>query len=58
MVDMLKTFNLELEGRHHSGIDDVHNIARCLKALLSTGIGIFDDDYSGNYQLPQEERKS
>jgi len=28
MVAMLNYLNLELEGRHHSGIDDAKNIAR------------------------------
>ena len=28
MEEMLQLFGLELEGRHHSGIDDAKNIAR------------------------------
>jgi len=27
MVEMLKALNLDLVGRHHSGIDDARNIA-------------------------------
>lgn len=38
MVEMLKTFGLELEGKHHSGIDDVYNIARVTMELLKRGI--------------------
>lgn len=34
MMSMLRHFDLELEGRHHSGIDDSKNIARILKKLL------------------------
>ena len=35
MVDMLTELGLELEGKHHSGIDDCGNIARILIKLLS-----------------------
>ena len=34
MTFMLKHFDLELEGRHHSGIDDSKNIARILTKLV------------------------
>ncbi|GMH40427.1 hypothetical protein BSKO_08331 [Bryopsis sp. KO-2023] len=37
MMEMLSECNLEHEGRHHSGIDDVKNIARCVGALLQKG---------------------
>ncbi len=37
MTDMLKSCGLELEGRHHSGIDDTRNIARVLRKMLSDG---------------------
>jgi ERI1 exoribonuclease 3 len=40
LVEMLETLNLQLEGRHHSGIDDCHNIARILKTLAERG-GVF-----------------
>lgn len=33
MPEMLSSLNLTLQGRHHSGIDDARNIARCVKAL-------------------------
>ena len=33
MKTMLKDLHLELEGRHHSGIDDSKNIAKILKTL-------------------------
>lgn len=33
MLAMLAALGLKLEGRHHSGIDDAHNIARCACAL-------------------------
>ena len=37
MVDMLNELELELEGRHHSGIDDCHNIARICTKMLENG---------------------
>ncbi|MCL4163318.1 UNVERIFIED_CONTAM: hypothetical protein GTU68_048842, partial [Idotea baltica] len=32
-IDMMKYLGLEIEGRHHSGIDDCHNISRILISL-------------------------
>jgi len=40
MTDMLAKLNLELIGRHHSGIDDCKNIARILIELLTRGATI------------------
>lgn len=37
MPDMLELCGLELEGRHHSGIDDARNIARCAIECLKKG---------------------
>lgn len=37
MPDMLEALNLKLEGRHHSGIDDCGNIARCAIEMLEGG---------------------
>jgi len=37
MAGMLRTLGLELEGRHHSGIDDCHNIARILVHMIRSG---------------------
>ena len=37
MPDMLTLCDLELEGRHHSGIDDAKNIARVAISLLKKG---------------------
>lgn len=34
MPEMLELMGLELEGRHHSGIDDAQNIAKVAIALL------------------------
>ena len=34
MPQLLNKCKLELEGRHHSGIDDTKNIARCAKHML------------------------
>jgi ERI1 exoribonuclease 3 len=38
MVPMLNHFQLKLEGRHHSGIDDCHNIARLFMELVKMGL--------------------
>ena len=40
MPGMLASLDLELEGRHHSGIDDSKNIARVALALIENG-GVF-----------------
>jgi hypothetical protein len=37
MTAMLKSCGLELEGKHHSGIDDAKNIARCAINLMERG---------------------
>ena len=37
MVRMLEALELELEGRHHRGIDDSRNIARIVRALAARG---------------------
>ena len=33
MTDMLEIYKIELEGHHHSGIDDSFNIAKIFKSL-------------------------
>ena len=40
MTDMLDSLDLELEGKHHSGIDDTLNIARVLIELLKKDVPI------------------
>jgi inhibitor of KinA sporulation pathway (predicted exonuclease) len=37
MTNMLKHMDLELEGRHHSGIDDCRHIARICQRMLKDG---------------------
>lgn len=37
MAGMLKKLNIELVGRHHSGIDDCHNILRIIQRLRRDG---------------------
>jgi inhibitor of KinA sporulation pathway (predicted exonuclease) len=34
MSHMIEVCNLKPEGRHHSGIDDSNNIARCVVSCL------------------------
>lgn len=38
MTAMLDHFNLKLEGRHHSGLDDCHNLARIFIELTKYGL--------------------
>lgn len=37
MTDMLELLELELEGRHHSGIDDCKNLTRVVQKLMQEG---------------------
>jgi len=37
MVNMLNFLNINLEGRHHSGIDDCRNIASIFRKIISDG---------------------
>lgn len=37
MVDLLQKLRIPLEGRHHSGIDDAKNIAKCMIELIKQG---------------------
>lgn len=59
MPAMLRGLGLELEGRHHRGIDDCHNIARIALALAARG-GSFEHTgrlSSSHYpELPLELR--
>ena len=40
MKQMMRVLGLPLEGRHHRGIDDCHNITRILKELIHRGASI------------------
>ena len=37
MPEMLSLLDLEMEGQHHSGIDDARNLARCVIETLKKG---------------------
>ena len=37
MAEMLGALNMDLEGRHHSGIDDCGNILRIVKRMVDDG---------------------
>jgi inhibitor of KinA sporulation pathway (predicted exonuclease) len=37
MANMLKILGLELEGKHHSGLDDCYNIAKIAKRICEEG---------------------
>ncbi|ETO29553.1 exonuclease III protein [Reticulomyxa filosa] len=47
MVGMLNFLNLKLLGRHHSGIDDVRNIARIVQFLLKSGATFYCTSVGG-----------
>lgn len=42
MTNMLKVLNIELEGRHHSGIDDCRNIAKIVQRMVADGLDPFN----------------
>ena len=37
MMYMLRYLGLQLQGRHHSGIDDCHNITHICQVMLHEG---------------------
>ncbi|CAH8645650.1 unnamed protein product [Schistosoma guineensis] len=45
MMSMLSGLNIKHTGRHHSGIDDCHNIANILCELIRCGAAL---DITGN----------
>lgn len=46
MLECLEALEITHLGRHHSGIDDTQNIAKCMSALLKAGVRVFEDDIS------------
>ncbi|VBB17569.1 exonuclease [Yasminevirus sp. GU-2018] len=38
MTEMMKYYDLELKGRHHSGIDDSRNISRIITEMIKQGL--------------------
>lgn len=44
MAGMLEDLGLNLEGRHHSGIDDSRNIARITAKLIADGYDVKPED--------------
>ena len=44
MMQMLKILDLEHQGKHHSGIDDVKNICNICTALIKTQGATFPKD--------------
>ena len=53
MASMLRATNLELLGRHHSGIDDTRNIARIAMQMGRDGCRMYL-----NEALPMKRRAS
>ena len=45
MLEMLNWSDLDLVGRHHSGIDDARNIARIAISLLQMSPNAFTNSY-------------
>lgn len=48
MVGMLEKCNIQLEGRHHSGIDDTRNIAKIVLFFLNRGVKFSLEDVNKN----------
>lgn len=46
MIGMLDAMKIPHIGRHHSGIDDVRNIAEVLIGMLKAGVNILPEDIS------------
>ena len=44
MMAMLQMYGIQHTGRHHSGIDDVINIAEILKAYIRSGGQVLESD--------------
>ena len=51
MAMMLRDLHIELEGRHHSGIDDCRNIAKVAIALLRDQRFECTGEYDSNMNL-------
>ena len=49
MTGMLAKLNLQLEGRHHSGIDDCRNIARICQVMIQDGWEPKCTSFAGNF---------
>ncbi len=60
MAEMLKLLKLPLEGKHHSGIDDCRNIARCAVAMLRDGcemsVTVSETEWT-QFQIKQKLKK-
>ena len=44
MAEMLEYLNIELKGRHHSGIDDCRNTARIFQKMIEDGYKINENN--------------
>ena len=44
MIGMLDAMKIPHIGRHHSGIDDVKNIAEVLISMLKAGVNVLPED--------------
>ncbi|GMH40731.1 hypothetical protein BSKO_08635 [Bryopsis sp. KO-2023] len=56
MMNLLAACGLQHEGRHHSGIDDVRNIVRCLQFLLKKGT-VLELTWTKEQQIPRRQRR-
>jgi len=57
MMEMIGLLEIEHVGRHHSGIDDVTNIARCMAAMLQAGVGVFESDILRVQLIPKRNEE-
>lgn len=44
MMELLEVMKIPHTGRHHSGIDDVKNIAEVLISMLKAGVNVLPED--------------
>ncbi|XWV26574.1 exonuclease [Tupanvirus soda lake] len=61
MATMLNILNINLEGRHHSGIDDCRNIAKIWQRMISDGFTMTEESVvkidATLYKIKHPERK-
>lgn len=56
MAGMLTRLKMDLQGRHHSGIDDCRNIARILKKMIEDGVVLEQTSYHKPKAAPQQKQ--
>jgi inhibitor of KinA sporulation pathway (predicted exonuclease) len=57
MAGMLRRLDMNIQGRHHSGIDDCRNIARIMKRMLEEGVVFKQTSYHAPKEVPESKPK-